>query len=216
MIGVRFDKAIGKWQAQLNGYLGSYNTEDEARAARVAAEIAQHGYAHDQSTIEISGEVARVPLFAAKGRLVGWATIDAADVHLVENDRWNLLASGYAVTREKGGAFVFMHRRILPGEGVGDHINGVRLDNRRANLRRCSQQDNSRNKHVAGKSRSGFKGVRETPEGRFAARIMVDRKEINLGRFDTAEAAARAYDDAARECFGDFASVNFQRVTEAA
>jgi hypothetical protein len=43
----------------------------------------------------------------------------------------------------------------------------------------------------------------------YVAQISKDRRLISLGYHLTAEAAARAYDDAAKKLHGEFATLNF-------
>ena len=57
-------------------------------------------------------------------------------------------------------------------------------------------------------NKSGFKGV--TPiKKKWRATIVVDNKSIYIGSYSTKEEAAKAYDKAAKECFGEFARTNF-------
>ena len=106
-----------------------------------------------------------------------------------------------------------MHRFIMnPPENMQiDHINGNGLDNRKCNLRVCTNAQNSANKPPQRNNKSGFKGVTKSSANRWRAEIG-DHHTGNrqrLGFFKTAEDAARAYDDAARERYGEFAWLNF-------
>lgn len=105
---------------------------------------------------------------------------------------------------------ILMHT-LITGWPYIDHRNGDGLDNRRCNLREATHALNMRNKRMYRNNTSGFKGVmRNSGKGLpWAARIRLDNRRRRLGNYDTPEEAARAYDAAARELFGEFASLNF-------
>jgi hypothetical protein len=142
----------------------------------------------------------------------GVALVDATDLAALNEWRWSG-RDGYAWTRIKlksGRREVAMHR-FIAGARLGqtvDHINGTGLDNRRANLRVCNTQENTRNRKRHSNNSSGYKGV-ILDGGRFRAVIMVDGKQVALGGFSSAIRAALAYDRAAAQYFGEFARPNF-------
>lgn len=151
----------------------------------------------------------------------GVMLVDEVDRQLVSEFSWHHVsrtAGGHVVryaeaTKKSEGARlqVLAHRLIMPTTKglVVDHINHDGLDNRRANLRVCHQRDNSRNRRMSQARKSRFKGVSlRSDTGKWKARIMVNRKEISLGCFDTEIEAAKAYNDAAIKNFGDFAHLN--------
>lgn len=101
---------------------------------------------------------------------------------------------------------------FITGWAMVDHWNGDGLDNRRENLREATAYENQAN--TRSRNPSGFKGVYRNGS-LWRAQITPRGLIMNLGRqFKTAEAAARAYDDVAREVFGEFASLNFPTLAE--
>lgn len=160
-------------------------------------------------------------LLASDGRAIirndkGDITIDAEAAAFFSTHNFYIQARGDTTTvfaRDKQTNKQTKLSRLVmqaPDEMVVDHINGDPLDNRRANLRVVTQQDNRRN---STKPRSGatsrFKGVCK-PSGRNRWRATIyNGRLINLGAFSSEVEAARAYDAAARELFGDCAAVNF-------
>lgn len=103
-----------------------------------------------------------------------------------------------------------------PNADVIDHINGDTLDNRRINLRKCTKRENAWNASKRkGACHSIYKGVC-WDRGKWVAYICKDGKQTRLGRFALEEEAARAYDERARELFGEYAALNFPVVGEQA
>lgn len=79
-----------------------------------------------------------------------------------------------------------------------DHINGIRHDNRLANLREVSASENQQNLKLASKRNSlGVLGV-YFYKGKYCAQIKLDGKSMYLGRFPTLEEASTAYINAKR------------------
>lgn len=90
-----------------------------------------------------------------------------------------------------------------------DHISGDTLDNRKENLRIVNNQQNSFNKGPNKNNTSGYKGVGWAKDKRkWKATICKDSKDIHLGFYPTIEEAANAYNNAAKEHFGEHAWLN--------
>lgn len=90
-------------------------------------------------------------------------------------------------------AWFYMHGKWP--QGVIDHINGVRDDNRIANLRDVPQSINMQNrKRPQANNKVGLLGVTEDPKrGLFAAHITICGKATRIGSFVTAQEAHEAY-----------------------
>lgn len=159
-------------------------------------------------TTAAAAEAVRVPLNRG-----GPALVDAADAALVSGGKWHLTRKGYAA-RRIAGRVVFMHRLILGAavtEGrVTDHVNGDRLDNRRANLRVVTPGQSSANTGRHRDGRSGYKGVHWSKQKqKWLAVIMVSGAVKYLGAFDDPRAAAVCRDRAALRYQGQYARLNF-------
>ena len=121
----------------------------------------------------------------------------------------------YAVTsvrKEDGTRTVLsLHRLILkPSSNVlVDHRDGDGLNNRKSNLRLATNAQNQHNSRRSLHNTSGFKGVDFNKRRcQWRALICFNNKRKHLGRFQTKEEAAAAYDTAARKFFGEYARPN--------
>jgi hypothetical protein len=144
------------------------------------------------------------------------ALVDDEDYEELSKHKWSACWHPHARTfyaaRHSGKTTMPMHCQIM-GERRGqkiDHIDHNGLNNQRYNLRACTNGQNIANsrKHRDGYSR--YKGVCKDWDGKgWRAQITVNGIKRHLGRFMDEESAARVYDQALREAWGDFALTNF-------
>lgn len=99
---------------------------------------------------------------------------------------------------------------LMEGDGMTvDHRNHNTLDNRRSNLRVCTNSQNCANKKKASGKSSGYKGVTWFKRDNcWKAQIKVNYRNIHLGYFDKEADAAAAYNKSAIRIFGEFALIN--------
>lgn len=114
---------------------------------------------------------------------------DSLDLSPTSGRIW-INSGGYAVVYHKAmKRTIGLHQLVLPGVGMIDHIDGDKLNNRRANLRACTPVENTLNRRVRGYNRVKLRSGREV----YRVRIGPIGKRVELGYFGTPEEAQAAY-----------------------
>ena len=104
---------------------------------------------------------------------------------------------------------LLMHRIIMdaPPDKMTDHINKDPLDNRRSNLRLCTNAQNQFNSKTK-LGASGIKGVSwHKIANKWRTQLRIGNKRIHLGLFKNKLDAGKAYQDAVKKYHGEFAGV---------
>ena len=149
-----------------------------------------------------------------------FALVDDADFEWLSQWKWvshKHRSTFYAMRHNENWSkteFIGMHREILGlkrGDGkLGDHRNRNGLDNRRSNLRICTGAENLQNRGKTKNNTSGYKGVSWHKQNKYwVAQLHKNGKHIHAGCYKDKITAARAYDIAAIQYFGEFAYLNF-------
>ncbi len=164
--------------------------------------------------VEANVDYAQIPIKTerdGRSRLL-YAKIDLGDYALIKAHAWHVSWDGrqaYAHTGNRGNGITM--GRLLLGEGeLGNlgrvqHLNGNGMDCRRGNIRLATQAQILANRRPSG-GISKYKGVTwDAHQGKWIAVF----RGAKLGRFHDEKDAARAFDDAAKACWGEGAYQNF-------
>lgn len=142
--------------------------------------------------------------------------VDIEDYPVLNQYSWYIGKDGYLFSNFLKGFGKVKHRRLArfimqaPKGMVVDHVNGDILDNSKSNLRVCTQMQNQQNKSISkSKKSSPYKGVYWHNQSN---KWLVQIRRKSIGLFQDAEEAAKAYDAKAKELFGEFAKLNFERI----
>lgn len=143
-----------------------------------------------------------------------FAIVDDKDHEYLNQFKWHF-SNGYACrhikTANGNDSKITMHQEIMqtPKGMETDHVNLNKLDNKRSNLRIVTKKQNSFNKQIGARNKSGYKGVSWFKrDSRWVVHIKVNGRTRNLGYFNDIKEAARRYNQVAQEHFGEFAYLN--------
>ena len=135
--------------------------------------------------------------------------VSEEDYELVSLYNWHLTNKGYARSqlprKNKQQTHIMLHRLIVKAKPfeIVDHINRIKTDNRRENLRIVSSFENSLNQKKQKNRSSKFKGVTKISNG-----WQVSANGIYVGVFQDEKKAAEKYDEIILNYFGDKAITN--------
>ena len=146
------------------------------------------------------------------------AIVDDQDYEELSKHKWHVSSSPPRPVRDtrKGinreGKVISMSRQVMnaPDHLQVDHINGNTFDNRRGNLRLCTNAENSRNQKPQYRCSSAYKGVSWDKKGRkWHSYIKFEQHRYTIGYYEDERQAALFYDLAAIHFFKEFARFNF-------
>lgn len=155
----------------------------------------------------------KIPLRNYKGKIIAHALVSEEDFERVILIRWHFTA-GYANNDSHGYLHRFVFDFIPEGLEI-DHVNQVKLDNRRENLRIATHSENNQNRPKKEGTTSRFRGVSWHKNNKWVVQLglSVDGETKNkyLGCFDDEEAAAQRWDKAViKSGTMDFRQLNFE------
>lgn len=135
--------------------------------------------------------------------------VDDEDFEYLSEFDWGM-AKDYPRTTIQNTSY-YLHKMVMgvSSDSLVDHVDGNTLNNQKSNLRKCSKLENSRNRKLSKRNKSGYKGVTwYSRNEKWRASISVNNKVLWLGLFVNPVDAAIAYDLAAKRYYGEFAKTN--------
>ncbi|MBN2591650.1 MAG: HNH endonuclease [Sedimentisphaerales bacterium] len=148
-----------------------------------------------------------------------YAIVDPEDFGWLSEYKWHCTNYGYAARKiprklRKGSEqSIMMHRELCPVDDdlFVDHINRIRNDNRKSNLRPATRQQNNWNsKQNRKKSNTQYTGIHwNNNRKKWQVQLTVNGKQRGFGYYTDEIEAAKAYDKVAKKYRGEFAILNF-------
>lgn len=160
------------------------------------------------NNVTIKDEIAIIDLYDTIGNKIGETIIDAEDVELIKPYSWSL-SKGRHTQYCKSNQVGPLHRLVMnaPKGMVVDHINHNGLDNRKSNLRICTNQENICNCEIPKNNKSGCKGVYWAKDkNKWTVQVTINNKTIYIGRYTNLEEAIEARKEASKKYYNEFAN----------
>ena len=159
-----------------------------------------------QNKYEIDGEI--VKMYDSKGKMF---IIDLEDLDKTLKYCWNVAHLNYVVSatrRDEGRKPLKLHRYLMnctDANLVVDHINHNPSDNRKSNLRICTQHQNTFNQRPKKQNKTGVRGVRFIAQmNKWETRFKFDGKERAVGYFDNLADAIALRKQYEEKYYGEF------------
>jgi hypothetical protein len=130
-----------------------------------------------------------------RGRIAGW----------VDGDGYVLVRYHNTLVRAHNIIWLYFNGS-WPTHEI-DHMNNRPGDNRIENLRPATRGENANNQKLQSRRQGKYKGVHKNKTS-YYVKIKKDGKQYNVGSFKCEKEAARAYNQKAKEFFGEFAHLN--------
>jgi hypothetical protein len=164
---------------------------------------------YDSNEYIIKNDIAEIILYNKNCEETARAIINIEDIEKAKQYKWYQHSNGYVVYKSDK-EIIYLHRLIMSPQSnmVIDHINGNTLDNRKINLRICTQQQNLINKEIQSNNTSKVTGVHwNKTYYKWQAYINLNSKKKNLGYYDNKEDAIKARIEAEVKYFGEFSRI---------
>ena len=191
-----------------------YDKEKRLLCNKHYQQYVKHGKCQDRNRLtkndflKIDDFTSYMLLYDTHGIETGRTIIDNSIIDEINHIKWYKRVNrntSYCYGKLNGKT-IMLHRFITnPLEtNVIDHIDGDGLNNLKGNLRECSKRENSMNMHKEKVIGVNYDNSRK----KYIANIMVNGKNIFLGRFDLFEDAVEKRLEAEKIYFGEFSSQN--------
>ena len=165
---------------------------------------------HDYNEFKTEGNITKIYTKHKNGDVSGYFIIDTEDLDKIIVRKWRLWKDRFFTGVQKPitiSRFIFEEvlNQQLDENVVIDHINHNPSDNRKSNLRICTQQNNVCNKIVLSTNTSGIGGVWfDINRDKWTVEIKCNYIKCHLGRYDKLEDACYVRYIAEQKLFGEF------------